>query len=579
MWKQGQDLRKYENANALTIRHYGLVLIALATMWVSFSSGPVLAQSPAQQKDSITIEGTVRNSAGDPIAEVSVVLEDKSYATHAEMNTKTDGTFVFSPDRAGTYRLRAEKAGLGSAATQLVVLPAEKKKHLDLVIESPTGAKTAPPDKTAASHSSSGAIEFQDKPNFTVAGITDWSNVGLHGSDSSSQTSETLATETRALKSSGSAENSPGASAGAATGRDKPGSESNLRAALARAPNSFEANHQLGEYYLAAQTFRDAIPLLEAAHRINPGDRANAYDLAAAYKANGDFAAAREQVRKLLASGRNGADEHHMLGELDERSGDPLEAVREFERAARLEPSEQNYFDWGAELLLHKAAVPAMEVFSKGSGAHPQSARMLAGLGAALYAGGSYDEAARRLCEASDLNPSEPAPYIFLGQMEKATPASWPCSVQKLGRFAHDQPGNALGNYYYALVLWKRARTSDNLADAKQAEGLLENAVKINPQLGEAHVQLGVLYSERGDSDRAIRAYKQAIEVDPGLGEAHYRLSLSYKQIGEDAKAQQELQAYKEAQKTEAAALGQKRKELQQFLVILGDQPAAARPH
>ena len=59
MWKQGQDLRKYENANALTIRHYGLVLIALATMWVSFSSGPVLAQSPAQQKDSITIEGTV----------------------------------------------------------------------------------------------------------------------------------------------------------------------------------------------------------------------------------------------------------------------------------------------------------------------------------------------------------------------------------------------------------------------------------------------------------------------------------------------------------------------------------------
>jgi tetratricopeptide (TPR) repeat protein len=579
MWKQGQDLRNYENANTLTIRHYVLVFIALATMWVSFSSGPVLAQAPAQQKDSITIEGTVRDSAGDPIAEVAVVLEDKGYAALAEMSTKTDGTFVFSPDRAGTYRLRAEKAGLGSAAAQLVMLSGEKKKHLDLVIESSRGAKTAPPDKTPATHSSPGAIEFQDKPSFTVAGITDWSNVGLHGSDSSSQTSETLATETLALKSSGSGENSPGASAGATTGSDKPGSESNLRAALARAPNSFAANHRLGEYYLAAKTFPVAIPLLEAAYRINPGDRANAYDLAAAYKANGDFAAARAQVRKLLASGANGADEHHMLGELDERSGDPLEAVREFERAVRLEPSEQNYFDWGAELLLHKAAVPATEVFSKGSGAHPQSARMLAGLGAALYASGSYDEAARRLCEASDLNPSESAPYIFLGQMEKAAPESWPCSEQKLGRFAHDQPGNALGNYYYALVLWKRARTSENLADAKQAQGLLENAVKINPRLGEAHLQLGILYSERRDSGRAIRAYKQAIEVDPSLGEAHYRLSLSYKQIGEHAKARQELQAYKEAQKTEAAALEQKRKELQQFLVILGDQQAAARPH
>jgi tetratricopeptide (TPR) repeat protein len=203
---------------------------------------------------------------------------------------------------------------------------------------------------------------------------------------------------------------------------------------------------------------------------------------------------------------------------------------------------------------------------------------MLAGLGAALYASGSYDEAARRLCEASDLNPSEPAPYIFLGQMEKAAPSPWPCSVQKLERFAHDQPGNALGNYYYALVLWKRARAAQNSADAKHAEGLLENAVKINPRFGEAHLQLGILYSARGDSDQAIHAYKQAIAVDPGLSEAYYKLSLAYKQTGEDAKAQQQLQIYKEAQKTAAGEIAQKHKELQQFLVILGGQSAAVRP-
>ena len=552
-------------------RHYRLIFIALATVWMSFSDGPGLAKSAAQQNDVITIEGTVRNSAGDPIAEISVVLEDESYATHAEMSTKTNGTFVFSTERAGTYKLRTERAGLGSAAAQLVVRSGETKKHLDLVIESSRR-------KTQPSHASPGAIEFQDRPNFTVAGITDWSNVGLHGSDSSSQTSETLATETRALKSNGSAENLPGASAGAATGPEKRGSESNLRAALARAPNSFQANHQLGEYYLASRTFRDAIPLLEAAYRINPSDGPNAYDLAVAYHANGDFAAARDQSEKYFERSER-ADEHHLLSQVDERLGDPLEAVQKFERAVRLQPKEQNYFDWGAELLLHKAAVPAVEVFAKGSRSHSQSARMVAGLGAALYASGSYDEAARRLCEASDMDPSEPAPYIFLGQMEKAVPVSWPCSLQKLARFAHDQPGNALGNYYYALVLWKRARRSENSADAKQAEGLLKNAIQINPQLGEAHLQLAILYSERGDSGRAIRAYKQAIEADPRLGEAHYRLSQTYKQIGDDVKARQELEAYQQAQKTDAAAIEQKRKELQQFLVILGDQPVGARSH
>ncbi len=117
------------------------------------------------------------------------------------------------------------------------------------------------------------------------------------------------------------------------------------------------------------------------------------------------------------------AEGHHLLGDLDEKLNDPLDAVREYERAARMYPSEQNYFDWGSELLLHKAAQPAVEVFTKGANLHPQSARMLAGLGAAQYAVRSYEDAARSLCKASDLKPSESAPYLFLGQMEKTVNA------------------------------------------------------------------------------------------------------------------------------------------------------------
>jgi hypothetical protein len=43
---------------------------------------------------------------------------------------------------------------------------------------------------------------------------------------------------------------------------------------------------------------------------------------------------------------------------------------------------------------------------------------MLAGLGAAWYARGSYDLAAKCLCEASDLNPDDSNPYLFLGKMQ-----------------------------------------------------------------------------------------------------------------------------------------------------------------
>jgi tetratricopeptide (TPR) repeat protein len=272
------------------------------------------------------------------------------------------------------------------------------------------------------------------------------------------------------------------------------------------------------------------------------------------------------------------ANAHRLAGDRDERSGDPLAAVREYEQAVRLNPSEQNYFAWGTELLLHRAIKPAAEVFTKGTAAHPRSARMLAGLGAALYAGGAYADAARRLCESSDLQPADPTPYLFLGRMEKAAPDPLPCVEQKLARFAHDQPANALGNYYYAISLWKRGRGNENSANLQQVETLLQKSVTADPKLDEAYVQLGVLYSARGNFPEAIGAYKKAIEVNPESGEAHYRLALAYKRVGQDEKSEQQLQLYKQADKSETAAIDQQRREIRQFLIILQDQPQASAP-
>jgi tetratricopeptide (TPR) repeat protein len=90
----------------------------------------------------------------------------------------------------------------------------------------------------------------------------------------------------------------------------------------------------------------------------------------------------------------------------DEKLGNALEAVREYQRAAELNPSESNLFDWGAELLTHRAADPAIEVFTRGNRLFPRSARMLLGLAVACYARGSYDQAARHFFEAAD-NESE----------------------------------------------------------------------------------------------------------------------------------------------------------------------------
>jgi tetratricopeptide (TPR) repeat protein len=202
---------------------------------------------------------------------------------------------------------------------------------------------------------------------------------------------------------------------------------------------------------------------------------------------------------------------------------------------------------------------------------------MLVGKGTALYAGGFYDQAASYLCAVSDLKPADSTPYLFLGKMEETAPAPLPCVAEKMARFAQNQPENALAHYYYAMSLLKGAKESDNSAIGQPAEALLEKAVTIDPKLAEAYLQLGILYFERGDYAAAIRAYQNAIEVSPKLGSAHYRLALAYKRVGEDAKAQQEFQMHQQIEKTEAADVERQRREMQQFLIVLKDQPPSTQ--
>jgi tetratricopeptide (TPR) repeat protein len=335
-------------------------------------------------------------------------------------------------------------------------------------------------------------MEFADKPTFTVAGVTDWTAVGGHGSDSTLRTSEYLARETLALKPE-------------------------------------DASH------------RNSVSGSEG---FAPG-----------------------------VSTHVAADEHRQAGEQDEKRDDPLAAVHEFEQAARLDPSEQNYFVWGSELLLHRAVWQAQEVLQKGVEAFPRSARMLTALGTALFSGARYDEAALRLCDASDLNPAETEPYVFMGKIEMAAPNPLPCIERKLAWFAEQQPGNSLANYLYAMAILKRKELSLDEKITTKAEDLLTKAVTIDPKCADAYLQLGILATSRRNLNKAIVFYTKAIEANSELDEAHYRLGVAYDRIGQPDKAKVEFQLHDEIKKRQADDVERQRREVKQFLVVAPGKP------
>ena len=308
---------------------------------------------------------------------------------------------------------------------------------------------------------------------------------------------------------------------------------------------------------------------------------------------------ARDRVQLLISKSPGRADLHHQLAIADEALGDSLASVREYQRAAELDSSETYLFDWGAELLLHHAPEPALEVFTKGNRLFPKSERMLLGMGAAHYALGSIDESLANVRAASDLNPGDVSPYLFIGEMNRAEKVPSAAAVEIMRRFVGVHPESSEANYEYAVALWKSRRTtqdeSPSTSLAAQEEALLNTAIQISPKFAAVYLQMGIVQSDRKEFEKAIGAYQQAITVadqseaagsstgaespdtDSVIQEAHFRLGTAYRQIGDLEKSKMEMKicsdlAAKSAQKTE-----RERHQVPQFVYTLRDQPPAER--
>lgn len=463
--------------------------------------------------------------------------------------TDSDGRYAISSVPPGTYTVRAEAAKYETTVLAPVIIGSNETKTLNITLV----------DQDSRPPTSNGTPQFFDQPQFTIAGVTDTTNLGGHASGMAPST-ESLAKDVNSLLGAKTAANPNAAlEAAARTAADQPG-------------GGFKENHAAGALLLEDGRPQEAIAYLLRASKLSPNDYDNSYDLARAYAGSGQFADARVLVRQLLTQNQS-ADLHHLLATVEEKSGNPLPAQAEFQHAAELDPSEPNLFDWAMELLTHRALDPAIAVFRNGSRRFPQSARMLSGLAAAFYERGAYDEGLQYACAATDVNLGEAAPYLLLGEIESADRGQSDAPLVRLQRFAQLQPANALANYYYALALWNRRKGPGDASTSAQVESLLQKALRLDPRLAKAHFQLGVLYSDRSNLPQAISSYENAVRVDPQFTEAHYRLAQAYAASGQKEKSYEEISLYKQKTKEKADAADRERRALQQFVYTMQPRP------
>jgi tetratricopeptide (TPR) repeat protein len=436
-------------------------------------------QSPSVEKPA-TLRGTVGDPQNHPLEGAAVSLENKNTGKTLSTVTDSQGSYGFAGISPGTYTLRAKGKGWHETSKGPLTLGLDQEVIVDLRLQ--------PDAAVEVNKSTTPPMEFSIEPTFTVAGVTDPTNLGGHGSDVGMRTKESLAKATVSLNSA------------------------NI-----------------------------------------------------------------EEEKKRVAGLRDGPDTaelHELLGDIAEGEGHALEAVSEYERAAKMEPTETNLFAWGAELLLHRALEPASEVFTKGHQLFPRSTRMLLGLGVTSYDRGLTKEAIDQLAAACDLDPNDPTPYSFVGKIQSAEKSEPPGWTARLKRFARVHPENALAHYYYAVALTKGVQSTEASA---LVESSLLTAVKLDPQCGDAYLQLGILYADQNNLAKAIAAYQKAIDTAPSSVEAHFRLAAAYRLTGDPAKARQEIELYDQISKQETEKSERQRHEIQQFVYTLRGQAAPSR--
>ena len=489
------------------------------------------------------VEGVVCDPGKRPLGDVRVSLDDQVQGRTQATQTDAAGHFRFGGVAASTFILRTRKPGyLDWSEGPFAVGRGETKTlSFQLVEESP-----APPGKNAAQ-----GMEYSDEPHFTVAGVTDPSNVGGHGSNVTLPTKEALARETAAL--------------GASASRPMDSTTANeIAGELPKvAAGDFAANLKAGRELLLAGRAKQAIAYFEQAVKLKPVDYGAAYSLALAFRKSGDAKRADQAVQTLLARGER-AELHALLADVRESEGQPVEAVKEYQRAAEMEPSEENLFAWGAELLLHHADAPASEVFAKGHRLYPKSVRILVGLGSAAYGQDLNEQAARWLLEAIELQPSDERPYLFLGKVQevaKSEPQEW---VGVFRRFVELQRKDAWAHYYYAVALEKQRRGERDFAER---ETELQKAIAIDPRFGDAYLKLGLLDEEKGELAKAVASLQMAVEYTALPDEAHLRLAQVYRRMGEVEKARSESELYEEIAKKKKDNMERERRELGEFVV------------
>jgi tetratricopeptide (TPR) repeat protein len=513
-------------------------------LFVSLACARLVAGGPALGGG---IQGTVKTPKEMPVPHAKVTLNSGSrIAPPSTATTTADGHYQITSLLPGAYVVCVEAAGYDGSQRDGMVVNADAITVVDFTLtpaaKSPTGERSS----LAETPVTACQTRFFDNSGMKAAGLTGSVDPVGYSASAGAKTSSSLIQGATDIEEQGNLTVRDEGTVAAGNLRVSPTVAQNRLKHLQEAdPESFQGNHDLGEFDLESGKVASAIPFLETARRANPADYENDYLLARAYGEIRKLPDARVLIAETIAL-RNTAELHNLLAQVEESQGDPRAALQEYERAFEMEPNERNRYNWGLELVLQGDIASALKLFQEGVTLSPQSVKLWIGLGIALYSGGHSEDAVGAFLRATDLNPADPRPYLSLGKAYDVSSNSTAAVNTRLNQWMQLEPRNAQPYYYCALSLWKGKRNSGLDPDLGKIESLFKESALLDPTFPFAHLQLGNLYTEEDRILEAIGEYQDTVRLKPALAEAHYHLGQAFLRTGQKELGQQQMVIYEQ---------------------------------
>lgn len=206
--------------------------------------------------------------------------------------------------------------------------------------------------------------------------------------------------------------------------------------------------------------------------------------------------------------------------------------------AAITDDAELAYF-YGISLIQIERNQEAESVFNKMAQISQKKPETLFSAAQGFMFTGNYERAVKEFRAVSALAPDTPKANFLIGQ-----------SLIRLNRFDEAEkaferelvinPADESSKYHLALTLIERKIKIDD------AIKFLNEAIALRSDYADAHYQLGKIYNERGETEKAVEQLEAASNADYKKDYIHYQLSIAYRKAARKEDADRELKLYQQ---------------------------------